>query len=394
MLRHQTSLFTLLAALAGAPVFAATPLPAPKPAADKPALELERWEAPNEAYTIAYPKGWEVKADESGATGAVFSNTAEATATGGRADTITVSTQPATTDEKTTPAKNFKAWAKTIKDAATSKVTEFKLVAENQAVVANAPALRLVYDGKEQDGTVGRFMHWTFEKGGTQYVIFFRTEAKRFAKLVPIEQAVTRSFTIGPAPQPGAEVAKPVVPEPAVEKPATTDAKPALAANAFESTDIGVKLTFPEAWSQRKVPSASILLMLLPSQAKGGSRPATILLTTDATAAGGQPPSFKAQTDAAVATLKASAVPDAKVIESAEIKIGKQPAMRVLIGGRNTVNKADMRHLYLFVPHGQHSLTLSAQSTAEEYKAVREAFDAIVNNMELTKPAAATKKAN
>jgi hypothetical protein len=379
------------------------------PGATKPAttivggLEMVRFEAPDAAFAISYPKGWEkpenpANANLFGNAAAVFTNTAEP---GGQPDMLAVATQAAVPLEQVQNPKqpnappvyrrDLKAWNKNKKENLKSR-KGYKLVSENQATINGVPGLRLVYDANDEAGNPQRWIQIFFEKGPTEYQISYVTDPKRFAKFLPIEQAINRSFVIAPKPGDPAPPSTTVAadPAPAPEKPAppaATDdktAKPAGPATAFESAELGLKLTYPDTWAPRKSSAGGILMMLLPAQIKPGTRPSTMTLSADPYT-GGQAPSFRELVDAAVATSKATA-PDSKVIESADVKVGKVIARRITIGGHNSVTKAETRVMYLFVPHANNMITLTGSAT-DDFNSLKESFDAIVGSIELTQPA-------
>jgi hypothetical protein len=399
------------AATPTAPATETTPAtPAAPPAITKTiaGIEMVRWQAADNAFALFYPKTWEKAPDTmtgqfNGAT-LIVTNAGEP---GGQPDILAAgSTAAAPLEQVQNPKRpanappvyrrDLKTWVKSKKDPLVGK-PGYKLVTESQVTLAGASGLRLVYDANDAAGNTGRYIQIFVEKGPTEYQLTFVTDPKRFAKFQSIEQAITRSFVI--APKPGDATADTTTPQTTPEKPekpaptATTETPKATApvaadvgpVTAFESPDLGLKLNYPNTWTPRKSSAPGLLLMLLPTQMKPGARPSTLTLTADAIAPG-QPPSFKEAADAALSTFKATAL-DAKVVESADVRIGKTPARRILIAGHNSITKADTRSLHLFVAQANNLLTLTGQSPADDFDALKQSFDAVVASIELSTPA-------
>jgi hypothetical protein len=162
------------------------------------------------AYAISYPKGWEkaenaANANQFGSAAAVFTNTPEP---GGQPDMMAVATAPAAPLEqvqnRSSPTRRrlppgLKAWNKSKKEPLKSR-KGFKLVSENQATINGVPGLRVIYDANDEAGNTQRWIQIFFEKGQTEYQISYVTDPKRFAKFLPLEQAMNRSFVIAPKP--------------------------------------------------------------------------------------------------------------------------------------------------------------------------------------------------
>jgi len=168
-------------------------------------------------------------------------------------------------------------------------------------------------------------------------------------------------------------------------KPApAAETKAAAGPTQFDSPALGVKFTYPATWTAHKSADPSIALMLL-GTASPGKHTSTILLTTEAVPAATRA-NLKTQADIALAGVKAS-LNNAKVIESADLKIGTEKARKMVISGQASVGKTEMRSIYLLFQHGSDMLTLSGQSTADDFATLKETFDGMVSSMELAVPA-------
>ena len=79
-------------------------------------------------------------------------------------------------------------------------------------------------------------------------------------------------------------------------------------------------------------------------------------------------------------------MPDAKVMEDADLRIGRETARRVVIGGHNPLNKTETRNLYLIFKNVNQTITLTGQSTLQDFDALKQTADAIVASIELSPP--------
>src|SRR2546423_7520651 len=118
---------------------------------------------------------------------------------------------------------------------------------------------------------------------------------------------------------------------------------------------------------------------------KAGARRRTLMISAEAIAQG-DPFDPKGQVKSALAALKASTVPDANILESTDLRIGRETARRVLIGGHNPIAKVETRNLYVIFKNANQSITLSGQSTLQDFDALKEAVDAIIPSIELSVP--------
>jgi hypothetical protein len=117
--------------------------------------------------------------------------------------------------------------------------------------------------------------------------------------------------------------------------------------------------------------------MLLSTPAKPGARAATITVATDPIPAPGARPTPAQLADDAVKALKATAT-DVRVMETADPKVGGQRARRVVVAAHRTVGNLDVRLVIVCFEGGEKAVTLTGESPAAEFDALKAAMDQVV----------------
>lgn len=372
--RHTTILTVLAAALAGGDGLVAQTLPPPKPVAKEVPVELEVWESPDKAVSLSFPKGWKAPEKPRPGTAFVAVNPEEP---GANMRPDAVAFRSTTSNAAPTGKFAFDPWAKAMKKTVAARVKEFKLQSDSTGAVAGVQALRMVYDGKDEDGLRARTVEWIFVKGNGTYELAFTYDPTRQEKMQPIVLAVTRSLTIG---KPGGE--SPAVAKAPAAKPVAAQTLPSNAV-LYESAEHGLRLAYPSTWTARKTPDPGTLLFLLP-EGERKAQPRTILVTVEAVEADAKPV-LKDQVDAAVSALKAVALPDAKVIDAADVKVAGERGRRAVVGGHDP-DKGEVRAMFLLFQHANRTVTISGRAAAADFDSLKEAFDAIASSIELVTP--------
>jgi hypothetical protein len=264
-----------------------------------------------------------------------------------------------------------------------SSLKDGKVIEAVDSKLGGQPARRVILGGtRVSDDHQGRVILTFCIKGRATFALMAGGPIEDFEGVKSDVDKIIASFTFqktGDTKSVAAETPAKSTPTPQTETPATP-----AAPTAFDSPALGVKFTYPATWTAHKSADPTIALMLL-GKASPGKRPSTILLISEAV-----PPAtranLKTQADITLAGAKAS-LTNAKVIESADVKVGTEKARKMVLSGQASVTKAEMRSIYLLFQHGSDMLTLTGQSTAEDFAALTEAFDGMVSSMELAVPA-------
>ena len=324
-------------------------------------------------FTLTYPPGWNKAGAEQKGMALALGRKASA----GKVPQIIMvmadNLEPGEkVDLKETEQKLVESSKASVKEARVLEAAEIKLGGE--------PARRVVLGGMRlADEHEGRLMVVCCIQGGHVIAVLAGAPVEDLSALKGDVDKVVGSFKFGSG-KADAETAS--------LKRTTTGAEiktapPVAGPTAFDAPQLGMKLSYPAMWTARKSADPTIALILL-STPRPGARPSTIVLTTEAVPAG-QRTSLKEQSDAALAAVKIS-LPDAKVIESADVKIGIEKARRMIIGGHALGTRAEMRSMFLMFQHGSDALTLNGQSTLEDFASLKEAFDGMVSSIELATP--------
>lgn len=415
MLKTATGILVTLVTCAAHPAHAQAqaPVPPPPPPA-KPAaatIELERWTAPDNAFAVSYPKGWEPKqlpdnAAGGGAGGAavaspVFTNTADAA--DAKPDTFWVATAGLTTvnlppppstpnrpsapnrptpprpDAPPAPApvRNFRAWAKAVREGVAQKVTDFKLVSENQASLGGTVALRLIFDSKQdKGGDTVRMIQWICEKGDKAYVLTFMFDPKRMTKVIPVEQAVSRSFVFAP-------------------KDAATDTgghKVATEPTPYEDKARGFRLNYPPGWGKAGAQLPGVSLALGKSASAG--KVAQLLMVMANPLEPNEQVTLKLMEGLLDKILPAAGLKDAKTAEATDIKLGGEPARRLLLTGTRQADEHAIRALGVVALHNRTAVILIGAAPVEDFDAFATDFDKVTESfafLDASPPAADAK---
>lgn len=264
-----------------------------------------------------------------------------------------------------------------------SSLKDGKVLEAVDSKLGGEPARRVILGGtRVADDHQGRVILTFCIKGRSTFGLMAGGPVEDFAGVKKDVDQIIASFKFPNAGDPKTATGEtPAKPTPAAEtKTPGTPTGP----TQFDSPALGVKFTYPATWTAHKSADPSIALMLL-GTASPGKHTSTILLTTEAVPAATRA-NLKTQADIALAGVKAS-LNNAKVIETADLKVGTEKARKMVISGQASVGKTEMRSIYLLFQHGSDMLTLSGQSTAEDFAALKETFDGMVSSMELVVPA-------
>ena len=356
-----------------------------KPAAPAAPAEIDAWEAPDKSYSFSVPKGFlpQASADASSAgAGAspVFTRTEgdartdsfQVTVQPGTLATVSVPPPPAPARPRTGAAANapppppsaearFKAWAKTIRDGVAQKGTDVKVLSEGQTLLSGVRAVRLVYDAKDAKGEATRTIYYVGEKEDKAYALTFTFDPRRLSKMVPVDQAVSRSFKIGKAvPVPAGTPTEPD-PSRAAESGAVVENK----ANKF-------RLQLPTGWTDTKIVQPPAVLSLA-KPASVGAVPQTMIVITNPLDAGTQP-SLKEMEDV-LGKVIAAFVKDAKPLEASDARLGGEPARRVVLTGTREADGRELRSMMIFAIRGRSLAALLGSAPAEDFEAFAADFD-------------------
>jgi hypothetical protein len=149
----------------------------------------------------------------------------------------------------------------------------------------------------------------------------------------------------------------------------------------------GVTLNPPADWTVHKAPAPTIPVMLI-SATKPGARPSTITVALEPRAEGGAKPPPMQIVDDAVKAFKAGIAPDARVLESADPMIGKTRARRVVVAAHRTPGNVDVRQivLCLYGGGGAQAITITGESPAADFDALKSAMDQVTTSITLEPP--------
>lgn len=264
-----------------------------------------------------------------------------------------------------------------------SSLKDGKVLEAVDSKLGGEPARRVILGGtRVSDDHQGRVILTFCIKGRATFALMAGGPVEDFTGVKADVDQIIASFKF----QNAADTKTATGETPAKTTPTAETKTPATPTGAtqFDSPALGVKFTYPATWTAHKSADPSIALMLL-GTASPGKRPSTLLLTTEAV-----PPAtranLKTQADITLAGAKAS-LTNAKLIESTDVKVGTEKARKMVISGQAAVGKTEMRSIYLLFQHDSDMLTLSGQSTAEDFAALKETFDGMVSSMELAVPA-------
>jgi hypothetical protein len=195
-----------------------------------------------------------------------------------------------------------------------------------------------------------------------------------------------------PTPAPAASAAKPAAASEA-SKPAAAGAAPAAAdpnAPTFEIPEAGLTLALPAGWAVRKAPAPGVPLMLMSNPSKPGGRASTITVALERVDAGaGAKPPPGQLADEAVKAFKAATASDAKVLESADLKLGTARARQVVVAAHRNLGNLDIRQILLcfYSSGGDQVVTITGECPAAEFDALKAAMDQVGGSVTLKPPA-------
>jgi len=254
-----------------------------------------------------------------------------------------------------------------------------KVIESADCKLGGEPARRVILGGtRVADDHQGRAILTFCIRGRSTFGLVAGSPIEDFDKVKADVDKIVASFAFAG----GTDVKPPTQTQ--AKPPAATDTKTQAGPTLVDSPALGLKLTYPANWTARKSSDPTIPLMLLSTPTRPTARPNTIMLTTEPVTPGTRA-SLKEQSDGALAGLKAS-IPDAKVIESADVKVGNEKGRRMVVGG-HTAAKIEVRSIFLLFQHGSNALTLSGQAPAEEFATLKEAFDELASSIKLAVPA-------
>jgi hypothetical protein len=139
-----------------------------------------------------------------------------------------------------------------------------------------------------------------------------------------------------------------------------------------------------------KAPAPGMPLMLMANPTKPGGRASTItvgLERVDAGAGAKAPPAQLA--DETVKAFKAAIASDANVLESADLKLGTARARRVVLAGHRNLGNLEIRQILLcfYSSGGDQVVTVTGESPAAEFDAMKAAMEQVAGSITLKAPA-------
>ncbi len=279
-----------------------------------------------------------------------------------------------------------------------------KLEEAADTTVAKTPAVKITYTTR-LGATDIKLQTVCVAKGEKIICLIASASTDKFDAFLPSFKQTIDSFEFlidKPATEVKAIETKPMDTKPIDNKPVTdtkpvTEAKPKTAAEvkpvetkpiaagaAFESTELGIKLTPPGGWTSRKIADPTILLMLFPDSRAGGA--GRLITVTAEPVAEGPPPTLKDLLDLSLVGFKSSAAPAAKITESKDLKLGPERARQAIMSGKNAKGDTEMRAIFLVTIHEKKVFTFKAQGPAADFEAVKESFDAMTATVEFGVP--------
>jgi hypothetical protein len=361
----------------------AKPADAPAPAvpAKEPAAAITaapdgwiKWESPDKAISLAYPKGWETKDPGVPEAVAAFVDT-DGSAPGILAGSLTVLKVPTGGNVNfTAGSADFNAWIKAMRGGLSGTVPEFKPLDEKIGTVAGIPAVCFTYETREPDSPKVRCIQWIVAKGNVAYVLMYHVDPSRFDKFLPTERAITESFTLAGQAKPAAAVARPPPP------------KVALRPTLFESKEHAFKFTYPAGWGEVPLKAEGVVLAL-GKQASAGKQAQMLMALSDKIE-----PTEKLtlkEMEAKLLELARGGIKDVKVVEATDLKFGGEPARRLLISGVRVLDDHEIRCLLVFAIHGRETVGFLGSAPIEDAESFKADFDKTIESFAFTAAAPA-----
>jgi hypothetical protein len=344
----------------------------------KPTIPADyvKWEAPDKSFSLSHPKGWEARKTEVPNAPLIFVNLADGEPPADQADELSkrgmlmVLTLPSGSPPK------FEAWSDGVKKAVLARADNPSVVEEKAITIANQPAGRIVFDAKVDKDTM-RFIVLYFFKGPTAYSLTYTVDPGRYDQFAPVEQAITASFTPGAA-------------HPTVA--AGGHGPPALRPTPFEYKDLGLKLTYPAGWGVINIPAKDGLVLSLGKPASAGKQVQSLTILAEAL----EPKENLTlkEMEAKLSEMTQAGLKNAKVVEATNVKMGGEPARRILFAGIRTADDHEIRMLIAFTIHNRATYGLLAGGPIEDYDALKADFDATLATFAFTSTGAVAADAS
>jgi hypothetical protein len=331
------------------------------PAKPTAPADYVKWESPDKAFSLSHPKGWEPRKSQVPGAPLMFVNLAEGEPPADRPDELTKRGMLMVFTLPSGNPPNFERWCEGVKKALLAKALNPQVVEEKTGTIAGQPAMRIVFDTQLPDNSALRFVDWFFYKGPTAYALTYTVDAARYDQFAPVEQAITDSFKPGAAARPTTVAAG-------------GNGPPALRPTAFEQKDLGLKLTYPAGWGVANVPAKEGVVLSLGKHASAGKL--VQILTVMAQALEPNETVTLKEMETKLSEMAQAGLKNAKTVEATDVKVGGEPARRIVFAGVRPVDDHEIRTLFAFALHNRATYGLLASGPVEDYDTLKADFDA------------------
>ena len=153
----------------------------------------------------------------------------------------------------------------------------------------------------------------------------------------------------------------------------------------FESPDHKFALTYNNRWGVVADPPAPRVMLLMPAVALKQRRlPADVPQLFVTVESGGRKRSLDQLEDKALNDFQAVA-PDARVVSSDEVKLGGEPARRVVLEGRGRLGGPQHKSVTVFCVHGDSTYSVGCLGLSDGFDTNARDLDAVVASFRFTR---------